>query len=631
VDRLVEEAYTYVQRVAGPDDLNTLYLQLEYADNVVSKKNRTEALALTAQALAELSRRLPVDHPHQLRFERQLAICMVESGKTAEGFARLERLLRRVREKYPPLSEEVVTTLRAVGVLYSQTEGASKERAIELLEEGFRNALALHGPKHGGVDGWLRNMSAALTDVGRNEDAAKLLEEYLPQFRKRLGRGHHDTVALVINLTHAYLQLKRYADIPPLIDETLTAVADTPHQDPGSIFLLKANRIQSYFGLDRADATAELFAVMDEYWTGKVPNGLPNSSEFFQLVVDCYKLLKNAKRQPQGVRLMEKGLKRAQAAKKNPPTVNEVHAIAHWQFLLAEVYAQADRGAEAVPLLAARMPYIDAQTPPNSPERADALLSAGRVLRLGKQYAEAEPLLRTALSILTSAAASGAGAAPNVNLAANREVARFELSWVLMKQKKFEEAENLAREAFAWSQSNRGPFGRDANNLSDLLLDIYEGWPRPDLTVALVRERIESAKSTFGPDDVRTTNVMAQLGMWLIIKRRGVDAEPVLRECLTIREKTQPDAWNTFNAMSLLGGALLYQKKYTDAEPLLHKGYEGMKQREKTIPPEGATRIPEALDRLIEFSTATDKPDEAKKWRAERAKYPETKEPEAKR
>jgi hypothetical protein len=31
------------------------------------------------------------------------------------------------------------------------------------------------------------------------------------------------------------------------------------------------------------------------------------------------------------------------------------------------------------------------------------------------------------------------------------------------------------------------------------------------------------------------------------------------------------------------------------------------------------------LDRLIEFSTATNKPDETKKWREERAKYPETK------
>ncbi len=77
--------------------------------------------------------------------------------------------------------------------------------------------------------------------------------------------------------------------------------------------------------------------------------------------------------------------------------------------------------------------------------------------------------------------------------------------------------------------------------------------------------------------------------------------------------------------MSVLGGALLGQKKYAAAEPFLLKGYEGMKQREKTIPKVGETRIPEALDRLIELSTATNKPDEAKKWRAQRAKYPEAK------
>jgi hypothetical protein len=51
-------------------------------------------------------------------------------------------------------------------------------------------------------------------------------------------------------------------------------------------------------------------------------------------------------------------------------------------------------------------------------------------------------------------------------------------------------------------------------------------------------------------------------------------------------------------------------------------GYEGMKQREKTIPPPGAPHIPDALDHLIELYVALDKPEEAKKYRAERAKYP---------
>jgi hypothetical protein len=47
----------------------------------------------------------------------------------------------------------------------------------------------------------------------------------------------------------------------------------------------------------------------------------------------------------------------------------------------------------------------------------------------------------------------------------------------------------------------------------------------------------------------------------------------------------------------------------------------GMKAREKTIPPQGSTRLPEALDRLIELYTATNRPDEVKKWQAERARY----------
>jgi hypothetical protein len=105
-----------------------------------------------------------------------------------------------------------------------------------------------------------------------------------------------------------------------------------------------------------------------------------------------------------------------------------------------------------------------------------------------------------------------------------------------------------------------------------------------------------------------------------------------LRECLALREKRQPDDWRTFNTRSMLGGALLGQKKYADAEPLLLAGYEGMKRREKTIPPQGSARLPEALDRLIELYDATNKPDDVTKWRAERAKYPpEVAPPSAKR
>ena len=131
-----------------------------------------------------------------------------------------------------------------------------------------------------------------------------------------------------------------------------------------------------------------------------------------------------------------------------------------------------------------------------------------------------------------------------------------------------------------------------------------------------VRRRVNTAESEL------RLNTTEQLAIHYLHRRRPADAEPVLRECLALREKTQPVVWSTFNTQSMLGEALLGQKKYVDAEPLLLKGYEGMKQREKSIPPQAATRLPEALDRLIELYMATNKPDEVKKWRAERAKYP---------
>jgi hypothetical protein len=64
------------------------------------------------------------------------------------------------------------------------------------------------------------------------------------------------------------------------------------------------------------------------------------------------------------------------------------------------------------------------------------------------------------------------------------------------------------------------------------------------------------------------------------------------------------------------------RKKYVEAEPLLIKGYEGMREREKLLSPQlKSKRLGDAVDRLIELYSASNKPEEAAKWKAERAKY----------
>jgi hypothetical protein len=53
--------------------------------------------------------------------------------------------------------------------------------------------------------------------------------------------------------------------------------------------------------------------------------------------------------------------------------------------------------------------------------------------------------------------------------------------------------------------------------------------------------------------------------------------------------------------------------------------YEEMNSQMQNIPKVAETRIPEALDRLIELYTATNKLEEAKKYQELRAKYPAAK------
>ena len=154
------------------------------------------------------------------------------------------------------------------------------------------------------------------------------------------------------------------------------------------------------------------------------------------------------------------------------------------------------------------------------------------------------------------------------------------------------------------------------------LLDAYLQAGKKAEAVKLLEELVADARTRLPKGSPQLAQELMNMSESLLRSEAFAEAEPLLRECLTIREKKLPDLWKTFSTGSMLGGALLGQKKYAEAEPLLLKGYEGMKEREKTIPPQAGIYMPNALDRLIALYTATNKPDEVTKWQVKRAKYP---------
>ncbi len=194
------------------------------------------------------------------------------------------------------------------------------------------------------------------------------------------------------------------------------------------------------------------------------------------------------------------------------------------------------------------------------------------------------------------------------------------------RQRRFDLAEPLFADSLVRAPNKPTIAHPDTQEFYRQLIDIYERTNRPAQAETLWQDLVRFWKSHTLPNQRSYLQTLNGLGHNLLKQQKQSEAVPILRECLALGEKTQPDVWSTFNTQSMLGQALLGEQKYADAEPLLVKGYEGMKAREKTIPSQRGIHIPEALDRLIELYTATNKPDELKKYQELRAKYPTPKE-----
>ncbi|MBX9584707.1 MAG: tetratricopeptide repeat protein, partial [Gemmataceae bacterium] len=153
------------------------------------------------------------------------------------------------------------------------------------------------------------------------------------------------------------------------------------------------------------------------------------------------------------------------------------------------------------------------------------------------------------------------------------------------------------------------------------LANAYAAAGRPADAVRVFGEELTEQRALNKPGGLGLSFTLATFGKRLV-DLDPVAAEPVVRECLELRQKLGTVAWAIASAKSLLGEVLLRQGKYAEAEPLLLAGYEGLKAEAKNIPPQGRQNVPEAADRLVELYGALGKPAEVAKWRAERANYP---------
>ena len=134
---------------------------------------------------------------------------------------------------------------------------------------------------------------------------------------------------------------------------------------------------------------------------------------------------------------------------------------------------------------------------------------------------------------------------------------------------------------------------------------------------------VQAARRNPDGNSLANASTIIQLGAVRLAQEKYSEAEMLLREGSPFAEKYWADAAYRFYVVSLLGASLSGQKKYADAEPFLLQGYEGLQQRQASLPPylNAPRRITESLERLVQLYDAWGKPALAVEWKQKLAAF----------
>ena len=559
--RLHEEVVKYVVEKYGPVHRNTRVARNDLAFAYTYAGHYDRALALTEEQYQLEADRKGPNHPDTISVLYALTRLSRDAGQPARVVPRLEQALAALRDKLGPDHERTLTCMSQLAFCYFQrNDERGSARGLALVEECHRRTRARYGPED--KQTWLSQQRLAMAYRGTNQhaQALPLLEEAYARLKVLLGRERHDTLVVMNNLAQCYMALKSIDKALPLFEEELQI------------------RKHRHGPLDPHTLTCML-NLADTYRTaGKLDQALPLFEETF-------------------------ALSRRTLGADNRKTLTAMNQ-------LAAFYRSTGKLDKALPLFEEQLQITRAKYGPEHPEtllRMNGLATTYWTLgRLDRSLPLFEQTLALQEKVLGRDHPDTQRTVVNVGV-------NYKDSGQVEKGLPFLEE--------AYRHSRKLP---ELRWITPQLLDGYAKAGRQAETKALANEMVADARQKYPAGGLALDSTLAVCARAFVEIGSFTDAEPLLRECLACLEKTQPTARGTFQAHANLGTALLGQKKYADAEPHLLKAYEGLKVLEKTLSAQTRGSLPETLDRLIELYTVTNKPDEVKKWQAERAQYPQT-------
>jgi tRNA A-37 threonylcarbamoyl transferase component Bud32 len=502
-------------------------------------------------------------------------------------------MLEAARKRDPQSAEFYAAQSDLAHIL--RHRGRQVAEVVELAKTAAEGLERTLGPKHDITLGALSNLGVTYTHAAKPTDAIALLERVRDAYIAKVGPDNDETLTVQHNLAVAYAQAGRLAEAIALMERVRDARVAKGFDQSGT--LSRQNTLALlYTDAGRIpDAIALLKRVRDAQIARLGPDHIGTLTTISNLGL-AY--LKTGGNLTEAIAIFER-VRDAFIAKLGPDHPMTLTVLDN----LAGAYKETGKFAESIALNERIRDARLAKLGPDHPDSVKSLGNMAVLYWLTKQLDKSVPLFEDLLK--RNEAKLGRQHYETQRTAAN-------LGINYKDSGRLNEAIPLLEEAYG----SRAKYP-SLRRVGVPLLDAYAKAGRSAELAKQIPEQLAEARQALPKDSQQLAGALEQFSNFLLKLNAYADAEPLLRECAAIREKTQRDLWSTADTKSKLGRALLGQKKYTDAEPLLIAGYEGMRKRVATIPPQDKPRLTEALEYLIQLYQATNKPDEAAKRRKE--------------
>jgi tetratricopeptide (TPR) repeat protein len=549
----IERAVGLRRQLGGENDPGTLASLRSLAVLYRFQGKTEQAESLMVKVLNTRRRVLGDRDPGTLESENDLALLYEDREKYGQAEPLLIKALDGERRTLGERHPSTALTMNKLAELY-RAEGkyAEAEPLATAALEIQRSAL---GAEHPNTLSSMNSLATLYEDEGKNAQAERIYVNVIDVQRRVLGPEHIETLQTMLNLADLYRVEGKYAEAESLGTKTLEI----------------QRRVLGDGHVDTETSLNNLAALYEEQ--GKF-----------------------AQAESIDLRLVE--TQRRVLGEDSPITARSLNN-------LAVLYGKEGKWPQAEPFLANSLAIRRRVVGDEHPETLMTMANMGYVYQKLGEYAQAEPLTLRAVEGMRRAQ----GAEHNDTL-----ICMNMLGLLYRAEAKYADAEPILTRALEIRRRVLGADRPDTIKSMNSLALLFRSEGRITEAETLFASALEARRRVLGPAHPDTISTMAFLGDVLLQQKKYAAAENVLRPAGGNNEKL-PDSWERYWSQNLLGASLVGQKQFEQAEPLLITGYQGVKQRENSIPLEDRRVEPQAGERIVQLYENWDQPQKAAEWR----------------